>query len=226
MESSLLDKVDNYCERIDASLWSEPANAVTNAAFLIGALVAWMIAKRAGRLDFGVWLLIANEAVIGVGSFLFHTFATKWAAMADVIPIQAFILIYIHFATVRLLRLPVWAGLLCAAAFMPASAGIAMGLIAVVGTVNGSVFYMPVVLTILLYAWIMDWRSLAGARDMALGAGILAVSLTFRSIDQAVCGAFPLGTHFLWHTLNGVMLAWMIVVIVRHGPPRLAAARA
>jgi hypothetical protein len=32
------------------------------------------------------------------------------------------------------------------------------------------------------------------------------VSLVFRSIDQAVCASFPLGTHFLWHCLNGLVL--------------------
>jgi hypothetical protein len=26
----------------------------------------------------------------------------------------------------------------------------------------------------------------------------------------------PLGTHFLWHVLNGIMLGWMIVVYLRH----------
>jgi hypothetical protein len=49
---------------------------------------------------------------------------------------------------------------------------------------------------------------------MAFGVGILAVSLVFRSIDQAVCPGFPLGTHFLWHVLNAVMLGWMIRVMV------------
>jgi hypothetical protein len=226
METSLFNQVDNYCERIDFSFWSEPLNAITNAAFLIGALVAWRIAKQADRLDLGVSMLIANLATIGVGSFLFHTFATKWAEMADVFPILAFILIYLHFATARLLRLPVWAGLLCAAAYTPLSGALASGIAGVVGTVNGSVYYMPVVIAILLYAAGINRRGLPGARDLVIGAGILAVSLTFRSLDQAVCGVLPIGTHFLWHTLNGVMLTWMIVIIIRHGPPRLAMAPA
>jgi aspartyl-tRNA(Asn)/glutamyl-tRNA(Gln) amidotransferase subunit C len=34
----------------------------------------------------------------------------------------------------------------------------------------------------------------------------------------------PLGTHFLWHILNGIMLGWMIEVYRRHmlAPPILA----
>jgi hypothetical protein len=41
---------------------------------------------------------------------------------------------------------------------------------------------------------------------MFAAAGTLAVSLTFRSIDMTVCDALPLGTHFLWHSLNGLAL--------------------
>jgi hypothetical protein len=49
-----------------------------------------------------------------------------------------------------------------------------------------------------------------------LGAALLAVSIFFRTIDAAACPAFPIGTHFLWHLLNGAILGWMILVLVRH----------
>jgi hypothetical protein len=61
---------------------------------------------------------------------------------------------------------------------------------------------------------------------MAIGAAILVISLVFRSADAALCPAFPLGTHFLWHILNAVMLGWMIVVMVRHGRGPALARRA
>ena len=48
------------------------------------------------------------------------------------------------------------------------------------------------------------------------------MSLFFRTVDDAVCGAVPVGTHFLWHILNGVMLGWMIRVLVLSPGPGLA----
>ena len=39
-----------------------------------------------------------------------------------------------------------------------------------------------------------------------LAAGVFTLSVAFRTVDIAVCAAFPLGTHFLWHSLNGVVL--------------------
>ena len=35
---------------------------------------------------------------------------------------------------------------------------------------------------------------------------MFVVSLAFRTMDQAVCPAFPLGTHFIWHLLNAGVL--------------------
>ena len=77
---------------------------------------------------------------------------------------------------------------------------------------------MPVPILIGAYAVALRRRAPDAARGLAIGAGLLAASLVFRSIDRAVCPAFPLGTHFLWHLLNAVMLGWMILVLVRARP--------
>ena len=39
------ETIDGYCERIDASFWSEPLNAVTNVIFLMTAI--WVL-RRVG----------------------------------------------------------------------------------------------------------------------------------------------------------------------------------
>lgn len=223
-------EVNNYCERLDAGFWAEPLNALSNASFLIAAFVCWRLIGA--RRDFGARLLTAVLAAIGVGSWLFHTHAQVWAALADVIPIQLFILTYVYFATVRFFALPPWAGALAVLLFLPCAALAARGIAAVVGPLNGSVGYAPVPILIAAYAVALRKRAPRTARGLAIGAGILVVSLVFRTIDQAVCPALPIGTHFLWHILNGVMLGWMIVVLLRHdsgvspeGRTALAAAR-
>jgi len=67
--------VDAYCERTGPEYWAEPVNALTNAAFLIAALVMWR--RTAGLPLARVLCLILF--VIGLGSYLFHTHATLWA---------------------------------------------------------------------------------------------------------------------------------------------------
>lgn len=97
--------IDAYCERLDATFWSEPVNAVTNAAFLVAALLAFRDWRARGQGDPAALLLIVIVALVGIGSFLFHTFATRWAALADVLPIALFINIYFCLALRRLVRL-------------------------------------------------------------------------------------------------------------------------
>jgi hypothetical protein len=207
-----LRSVNGYCERTDATYWSEPVNALTNAAFLVAALVSWRRASAAR--DRPAQALSVILAVIGIGSYLFHTHAQVWAMMADVVPIQVFILIYLALATIRFFAAPWWAGALAAAAFVPASAFASRLIGAAFGPLNGSVGYAPVPILILAYALVLWRRAPATARGLAIGAGTLAVSLAFRTVDEAVCGAFPLGTHFLWHLLNALMLGWMIAVYI------------
>ncbi len=216
-------EVNNYCERLDASYWSEPVNAVTNAAFLIAARVCW----RRTEGDTAARLLCVILAMIGIGSYLFHTHAQIWSLMADVIPIQVFILAYVYFATVRFFDAPRWAGALAVVLFVPYAALTSRVIEAAFGSLNGSVGYAPVPILVLAYAFALRRRAPRTALGMAIGAGILVASLVFRTIDQAVCPALPLGTHFMWHILNGLMLGWMILVLARHpdGAPGLAAAR-
>jgi hypothetical protein len=209
--------VNGYCERTDASYWSEPLNAVSNAAFLAAAWIAWRMARRAG--DRPAQALAAILAVIGIGSYLFHTHAQVWALLADVIPIQVFILAYLCLATIRFFAAPWWIGVLAAAAFVPASALAASAIRAAFGPLNGSVGYIPVPVLVLLYAAALRRRAPETARGLAIGAGILVLSLFFRTIDNSACGRFPIGTHFLWHLLNGLMLGWMIAVLIRHRRP-------
>lgn len=212
--------VNHYCERTDASYWSEPINALSNASFLIAA--ALCLRLIGARRDVGVRLLTALLAAIGVGSYLFHTHAQVWALAADVIPIQLFILVYLYLATVRFFGLPPLAGVAAVVLFIPYAAMTSAAVEALAGPLNGSVGYVPVPILIAAYAAALRTRAPETARRLAVGALLLAASLVFRTIDAAVCPAFPKGTHFLWHLLNGVMLGWMIATLVRHPGPGLA----
>lgn len=210
-------QVDNYCERIDPGFWAEPLNAATNAMFIIAALVVWAI--LGGKRDPGARVLTVILFVIGIGSFLFHTYATRWAGLADTLPILAFILVYIYLATRRFFDQGILGGALMVALFFPFSWSVVLLVGAVTGPLNGSLGYVPVPVLILIFAAVLWGPSPLTARGLAIGAGILILSLVFRSIDDAVCGFLPFGTHFLWHSLNALMLGWMILVMHTHLPP-------
>ncbi len=205
--------IDGYCERTDPSYWSEPVNAITNAAFLIAAIVMWRRTRGLG-LPLAT-VLVVILAAIGIGSYLFHTHAQGWAAMADVLPIVLFILAYIFAANRYYWGWPVWISVLGTAAFIP-YAIVLTPVFSALPFFEISAFYWPVPLLIALYAFLLRRRIPETARGLAIGAAILVASLTFRSLDELVCEQVPLGTHFMWHVLNGLMLGWMIEVYRRH----------
>lgn len=204
--------IDAYCERTSAAYWAEPVNAVTNLAFLLAAWVMW---RRTEGLPLAR-ALCGVLAAIGVGSWLFHTHANRLTAALDVAPILGFILIYIFAATRDFLGLSRWWAAAAVLAFIPYAALTVPVFSAVLPVLGSSAGYAPIPLLILGYAAALWRRAPETARGMAVGAGILIASLTFRTLDYPLCDLVPFGTHFLWHVLNGLMLGWMIEVYRRH----------
>jgi hypothetical protein len=206
----LQEQVIAYCERTDFAYWSEPVNAVTNAAFVIAAALVWR--QTAG-------LLLARAmagvlAVIGLGSFLWHTHATQWAGLADVLPILGFILLYLFAATRDYFRVSGLVALGATLLFFPYAAGFGWAVSLVLPGMGANALYLSVAVLIAGYGlWLNDRDT---GKGLLIGAGLLVVSLGFRMADDAVCAIFPIGTHFMWHLMNAVMLGWMIRVYCRH----------
>ncbi len=217
----LMRHVDGYCERTDFTYWSEPVNALTNIAFLIAAFVVWRRLGRDGPVMARVLCMILG--VIGIGSFLFHTFATAWAGLADTLPIAVFVLTYLFVANHDYWGMKTGWALVATALFVPYAA-LMIPVFSALPFFAVSAPYWPVPLLIAIYAAALSRRLPAVARGLGIGAGVLVVSLGFRSVDESVCAAFPLGTHFMWHILNAVMLGWMIEVYRAHCLRRTAAA--
>lgn len=217
-----MEKIDIYCERVDPHFWAEPWNAITNIAFVIAALICLRVAMRENRAEFLTILLVVNLIAIGVGSFLWHTYAEPWAGAADTIPILTFILIYLFAATLRFLGLPVWLSLITPIGFI----GFAFMFVnlwnANMPSVNGSQGYFPVLILLAGFGFLLYRRGHAAASSLVAAAALLSLSLTLRSVDEALCHAIPIGTHIWWHILNGLLLGVVLMAFIRHGAPAVA----
>lgn len=219
-----------YCERVDGAFWAEPFGAVSNAAFLVAAAVA---GRRAARARDRVCLVLAAMiAVIGAGSFLFHTLAVQWAMLADVVPIALFVVAYFALALRRLLGLGLAATVSLTLAFAVADAGLTPILEGLTGwplarITNGSLDYLPAFLALAGVAAALA-RSRTGpagatAKSLALVALLFLISLAFRTLDRSACPVIPIGTHWLWHLLNAVVLGALVVIALPHETRRVAA---
>ncbi|MER8867203.1 ceramidase [Mesorhizobium sp. M0751] len=220
MWQSLLAPVDLYCERTGPEFWAEPLNALSNLAFFAAGLWGvWQVRKR-GTGTFAevlAWWVVA----IGVGSSLFHTFATRAMILADVLPIAGFTLAYTLFNLRRFLCMKWGKAIVIFVAFY-AAAGVLTFAVPdwLRQASNGTTGYLPPFLALAFFgAWVAASGNRAGWYNLA-GSAIFVVSVICRMIDPLVCGGFPLGTHFLWHILNGLMLGVLLAATARFGKPK------
>jgi Ceramidase len=191
-----------YCERTDASLWAEPVNALTNLAFLVAAAAAYVVWRRREARDPFALALIGVVFAIGLGSFAFHTLATRGAVWLDVIPIAIFVYGFLLFALRRLFRLAAAPALAIVAAFALASQAVSYALPA--GVLNGSGEYLPPLVALMAVG--LSTRPIAQRRLILSAGAIFTCSLFLRTMDREACALFPLGSHFLWHLLNAAVL--------------------
>lgn len=217
----------SYCERaLDPAFWAEPFNAFSNGAFLIAAILGLIVGlyhhrRRLAAVDV---LLILLLFTIGTGSFLFHTYATRWAVLADVFPIIAFMLLYLGVALKRFVGWNWLATLVSVAVFFVILQQAENVHCDGRPCLNGSIGYVPALIVLLLVGGLL-WASAHPAGRSLVSAGLIfAVSLTFRTVDRTICDAThieyfggPIGTHFIWHILNAILLYILLRASILHG---------
>ncbi len=206
--------IDLYCERCGPSLLAEPLNATTNLVFLMVAWAAWVLVRRLEGLSGGIQGLIFLAVSIGIGSALFHTFATGWARILDVVPILLFQLLFLWLYTRQVMGIQ--AALAAAAVVIFLVAGL-------VGrqfphVLNRSLVYAPAFLLLVGLGLYHLRKQKPGRLLLIAAAGVFALALLFRSIDLSVCPYFPVGTHFLWHILNGGVVYLVMHVLILNQP--------
>lgn len=183
--------VDGYCERVGPGLWGEPLNSLSNLALLVAAVLVWRLAggDRIGRLLAGL------VGLIFVAGTVFHLLATRWAGAADSGAILAFMLVYaVLFAREHWSPRYAW---LAAPAFLA---------LTVVTALLGGGLYLGALIGLAAFAAILAFQRDAHWTHFAVAGAVFALSLSLRTLDRDVCDYVPVGTHFLWHLLNGVVL--------------------
>jgi hypothetical protein len=193
--------MDAYCERVGMGMFAEPLNAVSNVSFLLAALAAWILAQRTGTLSAGVQVLIALGASVGIGSILWHTYPTMLTLILDIVPILIFIVWFIWLYTRNVIGMRSLFAVATVAAFLLAT----FLAFPFSGVLHGAIVYSPG-LVVTLVLGVFHARARRAARFTLLAAaGVYLVALFFRTIDNEVCPVLPIGTHFLWHLLIGLV---------------------
>jgi hypothetical protein len=195
--------IDLYCERTEIGFFNEPLNAITNLAFIIAAYLAYDLAKKRNTLGKEHTCLIIIMALIGVGSFLFHTLANSWSMLADTIPILLFQVSFLYIYSSKIMNLTIVKRSILMLAFLMSV--FAFGSLPQ-HLLNGSIGYMPAIIFLTALGIYHYLFKKTEQFSLLLASFVFLCSLTFRTLDNALCETIPFGIHFLWHCLNSIVL--------------------
>lgn len=190
-----------YRERgLDPSFWAEPVNAWSNLAFLLAAIFAARLAHQRNALDDHTTLLVGLAGMVAIGSFIFHTTARSITMWLDIIPIALFQIACLWLVGTRILdwhRVPT-------AIFIVSVIGISFLSLPLRPILNGSLFYVPALVALLIVGVDLIRRAKRERCNILIAAFVFLIALIARTVDRS--SPWPLGTHFLWHLLNGLVI--------------------
>ncbi len=212
----LYESMDIYCERVSAHFWSEPINALTNIFIFLAGVVGYLKAKSLDRLKERRHIFFCSviAMITGVGSFLFHTYANRLTMWMDIIPITVFQIGVLNYYLKFIFKLNLVKRTLLLVGFVYIS--LYLGKKEFMHIVNGSLTYIPSLIALFLFSFITyRLHYVKMAKLTLLGLCSFIVSLTARSLDMSVCSSFPMGTHFIWHTLNGLLILSLLFALIQ-----------
>ena len=206
---NLLQPIDLYCERQNILFWSEPINALTNFFFIVFGLYLFFKTFN----DKFSRVLSLELVMIGVFSFLFHTFANLLTAIMDTFSILIFGFTYLFGANFWFLNLSITKSISGILIFVPYSMLVTFFLQQFLGSMNGSAFYYSYVFLFLGYSIYLRKKNPYVSKNLFICFFMLLISVILRSIDYKFCSNLSLGTHFLWHILNSIVLGVSIITL-------------
>jgi hypothetical protein len=133
--------------------------------------------------------------------------------MLDMVAIVAFINVFFISTMVRIVRCGWFETAVCYMAFA-GSTHILVNTFP--NAMNDSIAYLSTMTTLILIALYLNLKRRNTARMFLVAAILGVVSLFFRAIDNAVCVEVPIGTHFLWHSLNATLIYILMMQLIRN----------
>lgn len=188
-------------------------NLFTNVLFVLSAFFAWKILSASSVTHKRyLQLLIILIGLIGVGSFIFHGTPNQFTILLDAIPIYIFVAMSLVFLLHSLINS--WQ---YASGIVAAFAGllVTVSLVLPSDFLNGSIRHILILAAVIGLLLLVYRKYGRIALDLAPVIGLYVVAIVARSIDQYVCSAFPLGTHFLWHSLDALASYFVVVFLVK-----------
>ena len=142
-------------------------------------------------------------------------------ALLDIVSILVFGMTYIFAVNLCFLNVSYFLSFLIATLLLPFSFAVSFLTMVSLGELNGSSWYISFVILFLIHAFLLR-RICSGFSSVLLYfTAFYVISIVFRSIDHAFCNIIPVGTHFIWNIMNGILLSLLVWSFYRFSKPNL-----
>ncbi len=189
-------------------------NQFSNVAFFIGAIYIGYLWKRYHSCDYYSLTLIILVALIGLGSFIFHTFPSDATIWIDLVPIQLFGLSYFAYIGTKYFRASKVKVFLALIAFfvvrqywivyMPR------------GAIGGGITHIPTLFLLLLCSFLLLFKYKKFSVMLLSACIVYVLALVTRAFDKELSLALPVGVHWIWHILTALTASILIYATVRY----------
>ena len=187
---------------------------------LVAAWAAARLQRRQPNRDAAGLITAMIVAIVagGVGAFLFHTTATVWAVVLDMLPFLVFMLLVLWLTLTRFFAWPPLMAALGVVAFVAAVFG--GGALIPRGLLPAGAYYLLPLAVLIVVAVSLSLRRSPAAPSYLAAAFVFAAAFAARELDGPLCGAIPVGTHFLWHLLAALLAFILIRAAILYAPPK------
>jgi hypothetical protein len=217
MTSAPLTHWYGVCERDHGGMFAEPFNVLSSFAFLFVAVAIYRHYHRHEDIQrHWIWDIHALTFItfmIGINSIIFHAFPNPITELADTITIVLFIILYFWSVLFRIGRTTFFQALICFVAFVGFSHILVHQF---PRALNDSIGYLSSMIALIMIAVHLHLKARPSSSHFLFAAIIGVVSLSCRVIDRELCDILPMGTHFLWHTLNATLIYILLKQLVRN----------
>jgi len=204
-----------YCENFkDLSFTSQPVNTATNIAFLIAGILLINFYLKTKKKSKWISTLIILVFFIGIGSTIWHYSGTKIGKLLDVGPISLFMFVSIYYFLKKIVKM---SGLKIIVSL------IIFGMLSLLSLLivkeepfKSSAGYLPALLVLALLTYYAVKKVNLISKELFYAFITFLLAIIFRSTDFLVCNNFLIGTHFLWHILNGIFVYLLVKALIKY----------
>lgn len=212
-----IQHIYGLCERGHSGLWQEPLNVFSNLLFMYVAYKIYAYYSKHpdinGKRVWDIHAMTFLVFAIGAFSSIFHMYPTIHTELMDIVPIVLFINLFFFSVLFRIGKCNIFQAFICYVAFL----GFTHMLVSMFPRgLNDSIGYLSSMGSLIMIAIYLHLKARPSSQHFLVAALIGVCSLFFRSVDNAVCEQFPMGTHFLWHTLNAILIYIVMKQIIRN----------